>query len=405
MNTIDPHTRGVTVMTMRLAAGLALLLGSSMVALPPAVAQSPQPDGAPAQIQDGWRTAAPADVGMDPARLEELTRALHRGEHGNVHAMLIEKDGRLVYEEYFSGEDEAWGADLGKVTFGRSSLHDLRSVTKTVVSTLVGIAIGRGEIPSVDTPLYELLPDYAHLLTGEKRSIRLRHVLTMSAGLEWDEWSIPYTNPANDEIRLTRSSDPVAFVLGRERVSEPGTEFNYSGGLTQLLAAILERATDRGVEAYAREVLFVPLGIHDAVWRGNLNGMPAAASGLRLLARDLAKIGSLYLNGGRWNGRQIVPADWVAEARVRRVIRPTPETVPEFVLDGGYGYQWWSMRYATSHGEVDVYTMVGNGQQRVMVVPELSLAVTMFAGHYNDHSRAWMPGRLLVEYIVEALIP
>lgn len=392
-------------MTMRFAAGLVLLLAGSMAAPPRVVAQEPDRGAAPEQIQDGWRTAAPAEVGMNPARLEDLTRSLRRGEHGNVHAVLIEKDGRLVYEEYFSGRDEAWGADLGVVTFGRSSLHDLRSMTKSVVSTLVGIAIGRGEIPSVDTPLYELLPEYAHLLTGEKRRIQLWHVLNMSAGLRWDERSVPYTDPANDEIRLTRSDDPILLVLGRERVSEPGAEFNYSGGLTQLLAAILERATDRGVEAYAREVLFEPLQIYDAVWRGNLNGMPAAASGLRMQPRDAAKIGSVFLNGGRWNGRQIVPSAWVAEAPKRRVGAPTSAPIPDFAHEVGYGYQWWSTRYATSRGEVDVHTMVGNGQQRVIVVPELSLAVTMFAGHYNDQSRAWMPDRLLVEYVIDSLIP
>ncbi|HSJ23465.1 MAG TPA: serine hydrolase [Longimicrobiales bacterium] len=174
-------------MTMRFGAGLALLLAGSMAAPPRVVAQELDRGAAPEQIQDGWRTAAPAEVGMNPARLEDLTRSLRRGQHGNVHAVLIEKDGRLVYEEYFSGRDEAWGADLGVVTFGRSSLHDLRSMTKSVVSTLVGIAIGRGEIPSVDTPLYELLPEYAYLLTGEKRRIQLWHVLNMSAGLRWDD--------------------------------------------------------------------------------------------------------------------------------------------------------------------------------------------------------------------------
>jgi CubicO group peptidase (beta-lactamase class C family) len=387
---------------MRLAAGLALLLAGSTAAPPAAVAQSPGMGDAPEQIQDGWRTASPAEVGMDPARLEELTRSLRRGEHGNVHAVLIEKDGRLVYEGYFTGRDEAWGADLGEVTFGRSSLHDLRSATKSVVSTLVGIAIARGEIPSVDTPLYTLLPDYAPLLTGEKRRIQLRHVLTMSAGLRWDEWTVPYTNPANDEIRLTRSSDPVAFVLDREGVSEPGTEFTYSGGLTQLLAAILERATNRDAEAYAREVLFEPLGIYDAVWRGDLNGMPSAASGLRMRARDLAKLGSVFLHGGRWNGAQIVPEQWVDESTVHtwRVAYPGG-SAPEFVAEIGYGYQWWIGSYRTTTGVLRVPMMWGNGEQRVMVVPDFGIVLTVFGGEYGEVTG--MPDRLLVEYVIDAV--
>jgi len=138
---------------------------------------------------------------------------------------VVEREGRFVYEAYFEGEDRAWGSDLGRVRFGRASLHDLRSVTKSVVSTLVGIAIDRGLIASVDVPLRELLPGHAHLLEGEKRTIRLRDVLTMSAGLAWDEWSVPYSDPANDERRLYESEDPIAFVLGRPLVDEPGARF------------------------------------------------------------------------------------------------------------------------------------------------------------------------------------
>lgn len=374
---------------------------------PAAAAQSPETGAAPAQIQDGWRTAAPAEVGMDPARLEELTRSLRRGEHGNVHTVLIEKDGRLVYEEYFTGQDETWDSSLGTVTFGRASLHDLRSVSKSVVSTLIGIAIGGGKIPSVEARLRDLLPECAALLDGEKAEIRLRHVLSMSAGLEWDEWSHPYSHQQNDWQQLTRAADPVAFILDRELVHEPGSTHTYSGGLTHLLAVILERATGEQFDDYARRVLFEPLGIHDVVWRGRTGGIPAADSGLRLRARDIAKIGSVFLNGGRWNDQQIVSAAWVAEAPIGRVTPTTFEPRPDFALEVGYGYQWWSTRYATSHGEVDVNIMSGNGQQRVMVVPELSLAVTMFAGHYNDASAeiGWMPDRLLVDYIIDALAP
>lgn len=363
--------------------------------------------GAPEQIQDGWRTASPAEVGMDPARLEELTRSLRHGEHGNFHALLIEKDGRLAYEEYFTGEDETWGLSLGTVTFGRTSLHDLRSAAKSVVSTLIGIAIGHGEIPSVEVRLRDLLPEYAALLEGEKAELRLQHVLSMSVGLEWDEHSNPYSHPQNPWQQLNEAADPIAFLLDRELVHKPGSTFTYNTGLTYLLAAILKRATGERVDDYARRVLFEPLGIRDVVWLGRIGGRtPPAAAGLRLRARDFAKIGSLFLNGGRWNGRQIVPEMWVAEAPIRRVLLPSLGSRPDFGLEVGYGYQWWSTRYATSHGEVDVYIMLGMGGQRVMVVPELTLAVTMFAGHYNDPNLEinWLPDRLLVEHIIEAMI-
>jgi CubicO group peptidase (beta-lactamase class C family) len=259
----------------------------------------------------------------------------------------------------------------------------------------------------VEARLSDLLSEYAALLDGDKAEIRLRHLLSMSAGLEWDEWSHHYAHSQNNWQQLTRASDPVAFILSRELVDEPGRTFTYNGGLTHLLAVILERATGEQFDDYARRVLFEPLGIHDVVWLGRIGGIPSADAGLRLQARHLAKIGSLFLNGGRWNDQQILPETWVAEAPLGRVTPTTFEPRPDFALNVGYGYQWWSTRYATSHGEVDVYIMSGNGQQRVMVVPELSLAVTMFAGHYNDPSPeiGWMPDRILVEYVVDSLIP
>jgi CubicO group peptidase (beta-lactamase class C family) len=217
----------------------------------------------------------------------------------------------------------------------------------------------------------------------------------------------PLFAPGERLAATDAAADPVAFLLDRDLVYEPGGTFTYSGGLTHLLAVILERATGEQFDDYARRVLFEPLGIRDVVWLGRIGGIPSADAGLRLRARDLAKIGSLYGNGGRWNGRQIVPEIWVAEAPIRRVNFSPPGPLPDFALEIGYGYQWYSTQYATSQGAVDVQIMLGNGQQRVMVVPELSLAVTMFAGHYNESGTEiqWMPDRLLVEYIIDALRP
>lgn len=360
---------------------------------------------APPALNDGWETAAPGEVGLDPGRLAELTGALRSGEFGNVHALLIERDGKLIYEAYFEGEDWSWGSELGQVRFGRASLHDLRSVTKSVVSTLVGIALDRGLIASVDVPLRKLLPDHAHLLTGEKADLRLRHVLTMSAGLEWDETSVPYTDPANDERRMNAAADPVAFTLDRPLVNEPGSTFNYSGGLTQVLAAVLEDATGQDVEAFAREALFGPLAIYDVVWRRMpASERPAAASGLRLRARDLAKLGSVFLHDGRWNDGEIVSAGWV-EAATRPHLTFRFGDEPEFVAENGYGYQWWYGRYRTPGGELDAPTAAGNGSQRVILVPELGLSVTMFAGLYDtsDPEEIWMPDRLVVEHLLVAV--
>src|SRR5688572_27662829 len=134
----------------------------------------------PASIDDGWRTASPASVGLEPARLAALTEALRAWPELGVHAVLVERSGRLVYEEYFDGFDQRWGEPLGRVAMTRDSLHDIRSVTKSVVSALAGIAIGEGAIPSLDRPVVELFPEYPDLDTAERRRVTLRHVLTMT---------------------------------------------------------------------------------------------------------------------------------------------------------------------------------------------------------------------------------
>ncbi len=361
----------------------------------------------PPRLNDGWDTAAPGTVGLDAERLAALTAAIRGGEYGNVHAVLIERQGKLVYEEYFDGQDWSWGAELGQVRFGRASLHDLRSITKSVTATLVGIAIDRGEITSIDIPLHELLPKYAHLLTGEKRAIRLRHVLTMTAGLEWNEWTVPYSDPSNDEARLYESADPIAFVLARKLVAEPGTVHNYNGGLTQVLAAVVEQATGRGVVEFAREVLFRPLFIYDMVWRTEDGVTPVAAYGLRMRARDLAKLGSVYLNRGQWNGRRIISEAWVDEALRSHVLVDQVTYRPPFAVHVGYGYQWWHLRYVAASSVVEAPSAVGNGNQRIILVPDLELSVTVFSGEYNSPSAQvpWIPDRLVAEQILPAVQP
>lgn len=356
----------------------------------------------PPELGDGWKTAAPSDVGLDGQALLRMTESIRSGDWGNVHAVLIERHERLAYEAYFAGPDQRWGKDLGTVDPDAGRLHDVRSVSKTVTSTLVGIALGQGKIDSVHTRIGVLLPERETALSGRKNTITLDHLLTMSSGLEWDE-SMPYSDPMNDERRLAASEDPVGFVLGRHLAHEPGSTWNYSGGSTQLLAAILERNTGYPLAEFANEALFEPLGIVDTEWLGDLAGMPAAASGLRMLPRDLAKIGSLFLQEGRWNGEQVVPPAWVETALQAHIENQDPES-PRFVMQAGYGYQWWVNTFDTSLGPLKAIAAVGNGGQRIILVPELKMGVTMLGGAYNDPRYFWTPERLLIERIVPAVL-
>jgi CubicO group peptidase (beta-lactamase class C family) len=342
-------------------------------------------------VSEPWAHKTPADVGLEPAPLAALGEQLKAKPELNVHSVLVVKDGALVYEQYLEGRDEYWGADLGVVRFDRETLHDMRSTTKSVVSALVGIAMGDGLIRGVDTPVIDLLPEHRRADREAKRSVLLHHVLTMTAGLEWDE-SRPYTDPRNSERLMIRSGDPIGYVLSRQFVAEPGSQFDYNGGLTELLGAVVRHATGQDLVAFAKERLFGPLGIERFEWRRHANGLPSAASGLRLWPVDLAKVGYLYLNRGRWHGRQILPAAWVDESLREHW------TAPHI----GYGYQWWIPRFTAEGTPIKAFNTRGNGGQCAFVFPPLGLVVVTTAGNYDQFQggRQFIPHRLSAEYVL-----
>ena len=356
----------------------------------------------PPTLNDGWGTAPADSLGVDSRRLTSLTAAIRAWPELGVHAILIERSGRLIYEEYFDGHDERWGQPRGRVAISRDSLHDLRSVTKSVVSSLVGIALKSGAIRSVDQPLMDWFPEYADLNTSERRRVTLGHALAMTAGYQWDE-EVPYTNPLNDEIRMTRDSQPVRYALSRPFAFDPGSEYGYNGGLTQVVGVVVSRATKTSLSDFAQSRLFEPLGITQFEWLGNLGGMPSAASGLRMRPRDLAKFGSLYLHAGQWNGKQVVPADWVALS-TRRHFRFRPRSGPDAGGEFGYGYFWWYFCYPTAAGLIEARTAVGNGQQRIFVLPGLDMVVTILAGRYNDFTTGGtLAATILREHVIPAI--
>jgi len=339
-----------------------------------------------------WPTATPEAVGLDAAPLNALAARIENDPSVNIHSVLIVKGGSLVFERYFSGSDEDWGTDLGVVEFGPDTRHDLRSVSKSVTSALVGIAVGEGRLPGIGTSTLDLFPAYAEQLAPDKRELRLEHILTMTAGLDWFEPS-DYTNPGNDEIRMITSADPVAFVLGRSFAAPPGEQFQYNGGLPTLLGYLLEQAYGQRGDQILREKLLEPLGIEHFDFRANDNGLLAYASGIRLRPRDMAKFGLLYLDEGRWQGRQIVPGEWV-RASLTAHAKPANRA--------GYGYQWWIEGFRSDTESLLVPMAVGNGNQRIMIVAPLNMVVVVTAGHYNQTEGVLWGSDILAEYVLPA---
>jgi CubicO group peptidase (beta-lactamase class C family) len=376
----------------------------------------------PPTLDDSWRTTAPEDLGLPCGPLVAMTEAVHRGDYRNVHAVLIAKDGHLVYEEYFTGTDRRpESSDYSETVthlFDRNTLHTTRSAGKSFTSALVGVALASGAIQSVDRPVLDFFPELLDAADPAARAITLEHVLTMSAGFEWNEED--YTNPDNHERALARSDDPAGFVLGRRVTAEPGSRWDYNSGLPTLLGLLIHRATGRPFGAYAREHLFGPLGIQRVDWTGpeawaehpalvwegdepwSLVRSAQPAGSLWLRPRDMLKFGHLYLNGGRWNGRPVLPESWVAaslEPHVPRSVQPI-EYPSGVVKHEAYGYQWWHDRFELPYGELTVHSAAGNGGQKIWVVPELGLTVVHLAGNYNLSGYGWEADRLLLERIV-----
>ena len=325
--------------------------------------------------------AAPAEMGIDTLLLKDLTNKINSQFYPNIHSVLIAKNGQLIYEEYFAGKDQIYGKDIGLVQHTDTTLHDLRSISKSVVSALVGIAIEKGFINGVDQKISEFFPEM--VFEGEKANWTVEHFLTMTTGLQWNE-NIPYDNPENDEIRMTYSKDPVGYVLHKDLESSPGNRFNYNGGATQVLAEIVERTSKTPLDEFANENLFRPLGIDKFEWNKYSVWGPsekfAAPSGLRLTPRDLMKIGQLYLNNGLWAGKRILNPDWISQSFDRKV------EFPSDVAEGndGYGYQFWTWRDTVLGKEVIIVAANGNGGQNIYWDIRNSLIVVTTAGNYNN---------------------
>jgi CubicO group peptidase (beta-lactamase class C family) len=325
-----------------------------------------------------------------------MAERLERAPRDNVHSVLVVRRGRLAVERYFAGEDQRWGRPLGRVEFGPDTLHDLRSVTKTVVALLVGIAVGRGHLAGVDEPVTGFFPEHADLRSPERDRVRVRHLLTMTAGLAWDE-VISYADPANSERQMSRAPDPYRYALEQPVAAPPGERYTYSGGSTALLAAVVQKATGRPLDAFAREALFEPLGVAEAEWIRYPSGHPdaVAASGLRMRPRDMAKIGQLFLSGGVWNGRPVVPAAWLDEAAAAHVGTAAPGTF--------YGYQVWLGRSLAAGREVRWFMANGLGGQRIFVVPEADLLVVTTAGLYNSGRQGPVTLEVLNRFVLPAV--
>ena len=221
------------------------------------------------QADDGWPLGTLQDAGFDMRKMQRLDQELESGTFPRAHMVVIEYDGKLVYEKYLAGNDENWGEIIGHVQFDRNQLHDLRSISKSVTALLLGIALGDDFETALSRPIIEYFPEFADQIAPGAEKVTLEQILTMSAGFEWNEMDASLNND-NDEVRLYTADDPVQFLLSKPLRNEPGKNWYYNGGTTMVLAALVAKLSGRDFLDFAREKLTDPLAIDPAniEWRG-----------------------------------------------------------------------------------------------------------------------------------------
>jgi len=318
---------------------------------------------------DAWRTSTPEQQGMDSARLAEALDFCQKADV-NIHSLLVIRNGYIVADAYF-------------YPFAAASKHDVASVTKSFTSTLIGIAIDKGYIESVNQPVLDFFPERTVAnVDANKKAMTLEHLLTMTCGLEC------INEPSEVTLfQMMANPDWVQFMLDLPMSDKPGTRFVYNSGGSHLLSAIIRATTGTNALDFAQEHLFKPLGICDVFWPFDPQGVNNHGWGdLVVTPHDMAKLGYLYLHEGLWDGRQVVSREWVAAATRKHVTTRAPG-------HNGYGYQWWI-------GSSGGYSAIGRGHQRIFVVPDKNMVVVITSGAGDRDERILR--RLLPAFIIPA---
>lgn len=329
----------------------------------------------PEQLDDGIGVSSPSAEGMDAALIEEMVNdILTSMAYNRVHGLLILKNGKLVLEEYFKG-------------WTREQRHTIQCCTKSFTSAAIGIAIDKGFIAGTGEKLSVFFPEYAHLFDDQKKKITLKNVITKTPGFSWNEHDVPYEDSSNDWHLMRAGSDPIGYVLARPVVHEPGEFWYYNSGCAYLLAGMIHQRTGMHAHEFIRIHLFEPLGISDVEWIDtHPTGLHNTAAGLHLRPRDMAKLGLLYINMGRWQERQIVSEEWV---------RTSTQTYSVHNDTAGYASHWWTGTLA----EVDYHCAAGGFGQYIYVFSSLDLVVVFTQYYANHNDYAW---RILTTYILPA---
>jgi CubicO group peptidase (beta-lactamase class C family) len=337
-----------------------------------------------------WGIANAESVGLSANRLAQMDSAIRKGDFKNVTSVLVARHGKLIHESYFDNEP--------------NGLRNTRSLTKTVTGMLIGIAIDKGLLSGVDANVFKFFLDKMPVQNPDprKEKITVEDFLTMSSSLECDDNN---SFSRGNEERMYLIEDWIKFTLDlpvkgfpawvtKPKDSPYGRSFSYCTAGAVTLGGVLERATKMSVQTFAAKNLFDPLGISKVEWQFTPLNLAMTGGGLSLRSRDLLKLAQLYLNGGVWNGRQIITQQWVK-------VSTTPKA--EIDDDTEYSYLWWLRSFKSGTKKYPTYYMTGNGGNKAMVFPDLDMVVVITATNYNVRGAHELTDRLLTDFILAAV--
>lgn len=331
-----------------------------------------------------WKSCSPENVGVDSTK---LMKVYHYAANSNINTegIIIIKDGYIIGEAYFNG-------------FSASRRHASYSVAKSVMSSLIGIAIDKGLVNSVDEKIYQYYTQWQIPgISEEKKKISIKHLLNMTAGLEWSEGDYYGENSQDDIFRMYQESNNfIEYVLNKPIVNDPGTEWYYSSGESMLLSGIIESVSQKSAFSFGMEHLFEPLGMSGIQWESDPAGHTIGGWGIDATVREYAKIGYLFLQKGWWDGEQIVSQSWIEES-----LKPVS---PEINY---YGYQWWLINGYPSYLEAGVpensFMAAGIYLQRIIVIPEHKIVIVRVGNDISSDDLEWSTSEF-IKLVIDTLI-
>lgn len=335
-----------------------------------------------------WNTATLEEVSLSVDSFENMLNRQNL-DNLNIDSILVVKDNQLVFEQYFPGET----ANGTFVNYDKNTSHAVFSVSKSITSLAVGIAIDQGFIFSVDDAVVDYLSDHSdELSVGEKANLTLDDSLSMQAGFTWNELT------GNSFQQFSQASDSVSFVVSQPLANAPGTSFTYNTGVTHMVGEVINGATGMNMDDYTNTHLFNDMNITNFSWNLHTDGTVLAGSGLNITPRDMAKIGQLMLNEGAWNGSELVSADWVEQSTLPQANMLSTPTAD------GYGYFWWLRDFELENNTTTpAFFAAGYGGQYIYVLPDLDMVVVFTSGNYGTGTQT-LPHALMDDDIMPSLI-